>query len=490
MNETRTGNRTADLQLEADSFAGARVLLVGDVMLDRYWSGGTDRISPEAPVPVVGLRDFRDLPGGAANVALNVAALGARAALIGFVGADESARTLRDALDATTVDHELIAVAGSPTITKLRVLSRNQHLMRLDIEDGFGATEHDSLASACRRRLPGSDVLVLSDYAKGTLGAIVPDLIAAAHEAGVPVLVDPKGVDYARYSGADLMTPNRSEFELVVGRCNDNADIERRARVLLEEFDIGGLLITRSEEGMSLIPKGGEALHLPAHRREVYDVTGAGDTVIGVVAAGIAAGMKTADTVTLANHAAAIVVGRLGAAQVTVDELAGALADVRRTHEPGGVVALEDLLARVRSARQRGETIVMTNGCFDLLHVGHLESLRAMKAMGDRLVVAVNDDDSVTRLKGAGRPLVPVTERMALLAALDCVDWVVSFSEDTPAGLISRVRPDVLAKGGDYGAEDIAGHDTVTSYGGRVEIVAYRPDCSTSALIERIRGMA
>lgn len=474
--------------LDRTTFAGARVLLVGDVMLDRYWSGGTSRISPEAPVPVVGLREFRDLPGGAANVALNVAALGAQTTLIGFTGADDSARTLRDALDATPVDHELIAVPGAATITKLRILSRNQHLMRLDIEDGFTGAEHEPLVAACRRRLPETDVLVLSDYAKGTLGPVVPELITAAHEAGVRVLIDPKGIDYARYRGADLVTPNRGEFELVVGRSGDDADLERRAHALIEEFDLGALLITRSQEGMSLVPASSDSLHLPAHRREVYDVTGAGDTVIGVVAAGLAAGMPIAEAVGLANHAAGIVVGRLGAAQVTPEELAAAVRDAGRAHAPGGVLAVEDLLVQVRQVREQGESIVMTNGCFDLLHVGHLEALRAMHALGDRLIVAVNDDDSVRRLKGTGRPFVPAAERMALLGGLDCVDWVVPFAEDTPAALISRVRPDVLAKGGDYRAEDVAGYDVVTSYGGRVEIMPFHEGLSTTALVERIRG--
>ncbi len=475
------------MQLTAEAFAGARVLLVGDVMLDRYWSGGTNRISPEAPVPVVGLREFRDLPGGAANVALNVAALGARATLVGFTGADESARTLRDALDATMVDHHLIAVDGSPTITKLRVLSRNQHLMRLDIEDGFQGADHERLVTTVEAYLPKSDILVLSDYAKGTLAPVAPRLIAAAQAAGVRVLVDPKGIDYGRYRGADLVTPNRREFELVVGRATDNADLERRAHALIEEFDLGALLVTRSEEGMSLVPRAGEALHLPAHRREVYDVTGAGDTVIGVMAAALGAGMAAADGVHLANHAAAIVVTRLGAAQVSADELVAALAEAARAHAPGGVLGVDELQRRVAAAHERGETVVMTNGCFDLLHIGHLESLRAMRAFGDRLVVAVNDDASVQRLKGPGRPLIPIAERMALLAALDCVDWVVAFAEDTPAGLISRVRPDVLAKGGDYSPTEIAGHDIVTSYGGRVVTVDYREGLSTTALLERIR---
>ena len=474
--------------LDAEALQRSRVLLVGDVMLDRYWAGGAERISPEAPVPVVGLREFRDLPGGAANVALNIVSLGAQCVLLGITGEDEAGRQLRAALDATPVEHHLVAVDSSPTITKLRVLSRNQHLMRLDIEDGFAAADHAALVDAYEQALGDCDVVVLSDYAKGTLTPVCSELIALARSAGRRVLVDPKGADFERYRGADLLTPNRAEFERVAGACASDEELESRARALLERHELGALLITRSEEGMSLVPRDGTAVHLPAHRLEVYDVTGAGDTVLGVTAAALAAGFELVDAAVLANHAAAIVVGHLGAAQVTLAELHAAIEGAGRTADPGGVVALEDLVPRVEAARRRGESIVFTNGCFDLLHVGHVRGLQRMRAMGDRLIVAVNDDDSVRRLKGEGRPVLPLAERMELLAALDCVDWVVPFGEDTPAALIRRLRPDVLAKGGDYRPEAVVGYDTVTGYGGRVEVVDFVDGCSTSALIERIRG--
>ncbi len=473
------------MQLSPDEFARARVLLVGDVMLDRYWAGDTGRISPEAPVPVVGLRDFRDRPGGAANVALNVAALGAQASLLGRTGRDEAADSLRAALDSSGVAHELLDAGESPTITKLRIVSRNQHLMRLDIEDGFAAADPAPLLVAYRERLVQADVVVLSDYAKGTLVGAVPELIRLARAAGCRVLVDPKGDDFGAYRGADWVTPNHGELERVAGPCPDETTLERRARDLIEQLDLGGLLVTRSQEGMTLVPRAGEVVHLPAHRREVYDVTGAGDTVIGVLAAALAAGNELSDAMVLANHAAGIVVGRLGAAQVSLAELRSALDGSGRAH--AGVVDAETLAGHIAAAQAAGESVVFTNGCFDLLHAGHLEALRDMRALGDRLVVAVNDDASVTRLKGDGRPIVPLAQRMALLGGLDCVDWVVPFSEDTPAQLIGRVRPDVLAKGGDYLPQEIAGHDIVTGYGGRVEIVGYREGLSTSTLIERIR---
>jgi len=476
------------MKLNTEDFRRCRVLLIGDVMLDRYWSGGTDRISPEAPVPVVGLKEFRDLPGGAANVALNVASLGTPCTLLGLVGDDDAGVRLRAALAATAIDSRLITTDGSPTITKLRVLSRNQHLMRLDIEDGFADSDHAGLVQAFRAELSECDLVVLSDYAKGTLGPVTEDLIAAARDVGLPVLVDPKGTDFSRYRGAHLITPNRGEFERVVGRCDDDAAIEARARELIERLDLGAILVTRSAEGMSLVPGDGEAVHLPAHRREVYDVTGAGDTVIGVMAAALAAGIEASDAVVLANHAAALVVGHLGAAQVTLDELHEAMQTEGHSIDPGGVVRVEELLPRLEAARRRGETIVFTNGCFDLLHVGHVRGLQVMRTLGDRLVIAVNDDASVRRLKGEGRPLMPLAERMELLAALDCVDYVVAFAEDTPAGLIGRVRPHVLAKGGDYAPADIAGHDIVIADGGRVEIIDYIDGRSTTELIERIRG--
>ncbi len=473
---------------DPQALADARVLLVGDVMLDRYWTGGTKRISPEAPVAVVDVRDFRDLPGGAANVALNVASLGSRATLVGMVGDDDAASGLRKGLDAAGVAHDLVPIAGSPTITKMRVLSRNQHLMRLDIEDGFTDVDHGPLIERVRAHVAAVDVVVVSDYAKGTLGPAVGEVIAVARAAGCRVLVDPKGDDFERYRGAHVITPNRGEFERVAGAGDDVAGLEAHARGLVGELGLEALLITRSEDGLSLVPAAGAALHIPAHRREVYDVTGAGDTVIGVAATALAAGIGLADAVRLANHAAAIVVSRLGASQVGYEELRRAVASVDSPVERR-VVDAEGLVADAAAARERGERVVMTNGCFDLLHVGHLESLRAMRALGDRLLVAVNDDASVRRLKRAGRPITPLSDRMALLAALDCVDRVAPFAQDTPAELIERVRPDVLAKGGDYDPAGIAGAEAVTDAGGEVRTVPFAAGRSTSAIIDRIRAL-
>ncbi|WP_024328257.1 bifunctional D-glycero-beta-D-manno-heptose-7-phosphate kinase/D-glycero-beta-D-manno-heptose 1-phosphate adenylyltransferase HldE [Thioalkalivibrio sp. ALR17-21] len=462
----------------------ARVLVAGDLMLDRYWHGATDRISPEAPVPVVHVRDIEQRPGGAGNVALNLAALGGRPDLVGVTGDDTAASDLSALLEEAGVRCHFRRRSGAATITKLRVISRHQQLIRLDFEDGFpGATAGDLLADF-EPLLSDCQVVVLSDYAKGALRDPQP-LIRAARAAGRPVLVDPKGTDFSAYRGASLVTPNLAELEAVAGPCPDTAALERAATGLLREHGIEALLVTRGAEGMTLFRPDRPPVHQPARAREVFDVTGAGDTVIATLAAAVAAGETLEDAMHLANLAAGIVVGKLGTATVSPYELRAA------RHEPEGadrgVLSRAGLMAALERARAAGERIVMTNGCFDLLHAGHVAYLEQARARGDRLVVAVNDDASVQRLKGAGRPVTPLEGRMAVLAGLAAVDWVVPFAEDTPAELIGEILPDVLVKGGDYRPEEIAGYDAVTAGGGRVEVLDFVDGCSTSAVMERIR---
>lgn len=463
-------------------FSDARVLVVGDAMLDRYWYGQTARISPEAPVPVVHVGDAEERAGGAGNVAVNIAALGARAALVALTGDDAEGSALARAVEQASVDADLVTVAGWRTITKLRVISRNQQLIRLDFEEPVAARSSGDLVERVRARLDTADLVVLSDYGKGAL-ADVPALIAAARNAGKPVLVDPKGTDWSRYRGASLLTPNRSEFEAVVGRCADENELAARAERIRTDLALDALLVTRSDEGMTLYSVDG-ALHLAAQAREVYDVTGAGDTVIAVLAAGIAAGLDRDDAARLANVAAGLVVGKLGAATVSAAELALALHAGR--HDGRGVCDEATLQHFVAAARAAGERIVMTNGCFDILHAGHVAYLDDARRLGDRLIVAVNDDASVRRLKGDDRPINGVADRMAVLAGLAAVDWVVPFSEDTPERLVCAVRPDVLAKGGDYSPEQVAGGRCA----GEVRILPFRDGVSTSRTIAAIRGKA
>lgn len=473
------------MPLSFPRFERARVLVAGDIMLDRYWHGPTTRISPEAPVPVVRITDCHDRPGGAANVALNIAALGAATSVVGAVGCDDQATILRDQLAAADIHAALLECPAKPTITKLRVISRQHQLLRLDFEEPHSAAEVAALPTRVQALLPGIGALVLSDYAKGALQD-PQALIALATAAGVPVLVDPKGRDFSRYAGATLLTPNLAELEAVVGPCPDAAALGTRGLALVRELGLGALLVTRGEQGMTLLRPGHDALHLPARAREVYDVTGAGDTVIAVLAAALAAGAELSAAVTLANLAAGIVVGKLGTAAVSEPELRRALQQERGVAR--GVVNHEQLLAEVADARARGEKIVFTNGCFDLLHAGHVRYLEQARQLGDRLIVAVNDDASVRRLKGEGRPLNAVERRMAVLAGLESVDWVTSFAEDTPEPLLEQVRPDVLVKGGDYGREQVVGWRIVENYGGEVRPLGLLDGCSTTAIVEKIRS--
>jgi D-beta-D-heptose 7-phosphate kinase/D-beta-D-heptose 1-phosphate adenosyltransferase len=460
------------------------VLVVGDLMLDRYWHGRTSRISPEAPVPVVHINQSEDRPGGAGNVALNIASLGAKVSLLGLSGDDAEADILTERLSAAGVDCRFTRIPNCPTITKLRVLSRHQQLIRLDFEEGFEQADFSSLQKNFQQQLQSADAVILSDYGKGALRQ-ARELIRAARAAGKPALVDPKGTDFSLYRGATLITPNLNEFEAVVGKCRDEQELVQKGNRLARECELEALLVTRGEHGMTLLRDGHEEMHFPAQAREVYDVTGAGDTVISVLAACLGAGLSLPEATELSNLAAGIVVGKLGTACVSPSELRRAL---QTRHKAGtGVVNEEQLMVMVSDARAHGEKIVMTNGCFDILHAGHVAYLDQARRLGDRLIVAVNDDDSVRRLKGKGRPVNNVQRRMAVLAALGSVDWVVPFGEDTPERLICQVQPDLLVKGGDYKPEQIAGYACVTRAGGEVRVLGYEEGCSTSEIIEMIR---
>lgn len=464
-------------------FTQASVLVVGDVMLDRYWHGSTGRISPEAPVPVVKVEHREDRPGGAANVALNIAALGAQAQLVGVTGRDEAADSLQQRLQAAGVAVCFQQRADQPTIIKLRVLSRHQQLLRLDFEEPF-QTDTQALLAAVKGLLNGAGVLVLSDYGKGALQNHAA-LIRLARERGIPVLADPKGQDFTIYRGATLLTPNLGEFEAVVGPCTDEGSLVSKGLALIDQLQLEALLVTRGEQGMTLLRPGCVELHLPARAREVFDVTGAGDTVISTLAAALAAGESLPEAVALANLAAGIVVGKLGTAAISMPELRRAVQLAAGSAR--GVMNLEPLLAVVEDARAQGEKVVFTNGCFDILHAGHVAYLEQARALGQRLIVAVNDDASVQRLKGPGRPVNNVDRRMAVLAGLEAVDWVVSFAQDTPEALLAQVRPDILVKGGDYGLEEVVGAELVRSYGGRVAVLGLLENSSTTAIVDKIR---
>ena len=469
-------------------FSDAKVLVIGDVMLDRFWHGAATRISPEAPVPVVKVAGVDDRPGGAGNVAINLAALGVETTLSGLVGDDEHAKQLRSAVEAKGVRWSVMPCPAD-TIVKLRVLSRNQQLIRMDFEAPLDDFADESFLQYASNLIAEHDVVLLSDYAKGTLTNIEA-LISACRVLKTPVLVDPKGADFSRYAGATLITPNLSEFEAVVGACHqDDTVISARARDLCEQHGFEAVLVTRSERGMTLQSKEGEPLHLPALAREVFDVTGAGDTVISAMAAGLASQDSLENSTRLANVAAGLVVGKVGTATVTREELQGALlqseGDVQDL-PAFGVVTEQEAVAAVARLKAEGQRVVMTNGCFDLLHPGHVTYLSQAAALADVLIVAVNEDASVTRLKGSDRPINGIDSRMSVLAGLRSVSYVVPFSEDTPARLIEAISPDVLVKGGDYAINEIAGHEHVLESGGEVIILEFVEGFSTTATIKRI----
>lgn len=464
-------------------FSKAAILIFGDVMLDRYWYGQTKRISPEAPVPVVNIGHTLARAGGAANVGLNIAALGGRVALFGFVGDDVEATELLAELHNAQIDCYLQTLLHTQTITKLRVIGQNQQLIRLDFENKDLIQIDDAVLLQFEKTLDQVGLVVLSDYAKGAL-ARAPELIALAKARQIPILVDPKQKDFSFYRGASLLTPNLSEFEAVAGSCRDDADMIVKARSLMAAHDIGAFLITRGKAGMIYIPVSGEVLSLGTYAREVFDVTGAGDTVIGVLAAGLATGLDMSQAIELANMAAGLVVAKLGAETVSLAELRRFIQIHHNSSQ--GILSNAVLSQTLEDARAHSERIVMTNGCFDILHSGHVQYLQQARALGDRLLVAVNSDESVRRLKGEGRPFNTLSDRMAVLSALGCVDWVISFSEDTPINLINRVMPDVLVKGGDYTIDTIVGAKEVMHAGGHVEVLPFLSGRSTTGLVNKM----
>ena len=473
-----------EINLTIPDFSPGHTLVVGDLMLDRYWSGGAERISPEAPVPVVHVKEIEERPGGAGNVALNIAALGGKVTLLGIVGTDAEGDVLQGLLERRGVQCQFQREPEIRTATKLRVLSRHQQLIRLDFEERLESISFDTLMASFKALLPSCGAVVLSDYGKGTLGE-VQQLIQLAREAGKKVLVDPKGTDFSKYRGASLMTPNLSEFEAVAGKGGESDTIVERGEQLRQQLEMESLLVTRGESGMTLLEQGNPPFHQPTHAREVYDVTGAGDTVIATLAAGLASGIGCRHAVTIANLAAGIVVGKLGTSTTSVAELHHA------AHDPEmsgfGILYDDALLTAIGSAQVRGEKVIMTNGCFDLLHPGHVAYLAEARRLGDRLVVAVNSDESVRQLKGEGRPINGLESRMTLLAALESVDWVVSFSEETPERLYCKLLPDVIVKGGDYSPEEVAGGPCVVANGGSVEILKFVEGHSTTSIVEKIK---
>lgn len=477
------------------SFDGVPIVVFGDVMLDRHVEGYVGRISPEAPVPVVHVRDQRSTPGGAGNVALNLAGLGCVPRLVGLVGIDQARDELLAACAQAGVDTAgLIADHDRPTITKTRIIGGHQQMLRLDVEQpGQPRTDLvDRLIAAAIAAMDGARAVVISDYAKGVVGdSACQTVIAAARERGLPIFVDPKGREWQKYAGATAISPNRAELAAAInGDLADLSDLaaeQSACRGLIDQLDFEFIALTRSEAGMARVSSQ-TCLTVPALAREVFDVSGAGDTAIATLAAAMACQVDADDALRLANVAAGVVVAKVGTVAITRDNL---LIEVLAETERRGTskfCTLEQLLERVALWRARGETMVFTNGCFDLLHAGHVSYLEGARACGDRLILGLNSDDSVRRLKGPERPINDQQHRATVLAGLGCIDAVVIFEDDTPIDLITAIQPKVLAKGADYSEDQVVGAAEVKSWGGRVELVDLVPGLSTTRIANKMKG--
>lgn len=467
------------------NFSQVNVLVVGDVMLDKYWYGDTSRISPEAPVPVVNIKQIESRLGGAANVAKNIASLGAQVTLVGAIGFDDNAKIFSELSHISKIDLDCQQV-NAPTITKLRVVGRQQQLLRLDFEE---KSAEINLSEHFCRQVEKAQVIILSDYNKGALDDMAY-FIEQAKKLGKIVIVDPKRYNLDVYKNADCLTPNRAEFEQMIGKkCLTDHDFEEQGFNLIKKIGIKNLLITRGAQGMTLLQsEGNKVLHIPTQAREIFDITGAGDTVIATLGAALANSHTWEDSVKLANMAAGAVVGKLGTSTIERDELEKLWQQNENTELEDNVLTEEEALAKIQLAKQQGKRVVMTNGCFDLLHPGHLRYLEQAKKLGHYLLVAVNTDESIRRLKGPTRPIHTTESRLKVLLGLKSVDWVVPFSEDTPERLISLLLPNVLVKGGDYKIQDVVGAEIVLREGGEVKILDFVDGYSTTNSIKKIQS--
>ena len=470
-----------------DRAAGNGVLAVGDLMLDRFVSGKVERISPEAPIPVLTVERETVMPGGVGNVVANIRALGGEARLIAVVGQDAEADFVAGLL-LPDKDHGFIRDPSRPTAVKTRFIAGGQQLLRADYETRrpISPKIEEQILDEIEKRLHGVGVLVLSDYGKGVLtDHVIRSAIASAKSLNIPVIVDPKGSDYRRYRGASVVTPNLKELEEAAGYLgHGDAKLEEAARGVLAKSGVLAMVATRGGEGLSVIRMDSDAVHVRAQAREVFDVSGAGDTVVATLALALATGSDLPTAAALANLAASIVVGKVGTASVTADEMRGAADEAGRT--TGKLKTLAGLTDQVERWRRRHLTVGFTNGCFDLLHPGHLSLIRQARAACDRLVVGLNSDASIRRLKGPTRPVNNEASRAEVLSAIADIDAVAIFDEDTPANLIHAIRPDVLVKGADYTVEQIVGADFVMSYGGHVLRARLEAGHSTTAVIAKM----
>lgn len=470
--------------MNLDLLKDGNVLVIGDVVLDKYIHGNVSRVSPEAPVPVLKPQSEEMRLGGAANVASNVSSLGSKVFLQGVVGKDDNAKELKALAKDKKIKSSFVA-SLSPTISKLRLLASKQQLIRIDSEEEFSDQDWKSTKINFNKNISSTKAtaLIISDYGKGTLKDI-PYLIKEAKKKGVFVLVDPKGQDFSKYKGASIITPNYSEFVTAVGKVSSDSDLTKKAKKLLSDLKLQALLITRGSEGMTLIQKNKSGIKrddFPTEAQDVFDVSGAGDTVIASLASAISSGFDLANSVKLANIAAGIVVGKSGTATPTLSEL-------KNSFYSQDNLSKAEVKKLCQQSQKDSMKVVFTNGCFDVLHAGHVTYLQAAKKLGDKLVVGLNSDSSVKKLKGKERPINSLEERMTILKALGCVDWVVPFTEETPLNLIKYLKPNVLVKGADYKTEDIVGSNFVLKNKGEVKTIPLVEGLSTTKKIQKIKN--
>lgn len=467
-------------------FDDAQILAIGDIVLDRYISGAANRTSPEAPVPIVDIEAVDDRPGCVGNVAMNIASLHAHCHLFALLGDDSEGQSLVNILSQQDRISPHLQSCPQETILKTRVLSQHQQLIRMDRDADYHGTDKGLLLDNYQKMLPNVQAVLVSDYGKG-IASDMTAIITAARSLQKPIFIDPRGSDFEQYRGATAILPNFREFQDVVGVCDSEAMIQTKGQALIHELQLEALLVTRSEKGMTLLVKDQDAVTIPSPDKDIYDVTGASDTVIASFVTAFAAGFSLVGAARVANGAAGIAVTKLGTATVTPEELQCALE--KKSHPTvEGVVNLQQLKRAVQVAQLANETVVLTNGCFDLMHAGHVAYLQEAKKLGDRLIVAVNEDVSIKRIKGEHRPVQDFATRCQLLASLSAVDWVIGFSDDTPENLLRALHPDILVKGGDYKITEIVGWEIVQQYGGRVEFIKHSfSDCTTSSVIEKIR---
>jgi D-beta-D-heptose 7-phosphate kinase/D-beta-D-heptose 1-phosphate adenosyltransferase len=480
------------MPIDALKFDRCHLLVIGDLMIDEYVWGDVERISPEAPVQVVSVKNEEYTLGGSGNVVKNLVALGAKVTVLGVTGADRDAKRLIEKLTEMGVDSwGIIGEPGRPTTRKTRIIADHQQVLRIDRETkkDISSPTLETLMDFAEKNIPAVDVVLISDYAKGLITrSLVSKLVAVAKAHGKITIADPKGLDYAKYAGISLLTPNRKEASIASGiEILDEKTLSKAATSLLKKAGVEKLLITCGKDGMVFFEPNQKPFKVKTDAREVYDVSGAGDTVVAVLGLGLAAGLSYKEAITLANTAAGIVVSKVGTATVSKNELAQAIS---RTPEDPAIKcrSLNELSELCRNLKQTHKRIVLTNGCFDLLHVGHIKLFSASKQLGDVLIVAIDDDDSVRRLKGHGRPVINAKERLRILSALDSVDYVLVFASNELDKVIATIRPDILTKGNDYESEEVLGREIVAGYGGRIELIPITEEISSTQIINNIRN--